>query len=154
MRKSSPLFLCEYRGLNVLIPSFVNAIGRVILGGLRTPSGTQTSNVLDENNTPVVILRRACIKMLATLVCLPNHYPGVKFQSAVPEKQNKLPALTSFDEVHSHQNANCAATRAAADKRWRVVESALGGAVVRGPSYRGGQQEPRMVLVDLVYLYL
>jgi cation transporter-like permease len=98
LRKSSSLFLTEYRGLTVLVPSFMYAIGRVILGKNATTSSA-TSAVLDETNTPVVILRRACIKILATLVCLPNHYPGIKFQSLVPEKPAKLPVLISFDDV-------------------------------------------------------
>jgi RALGAPB N-terminal domain/Rap/ran-GAP len=76
LTKTTSLFQGEFDGSRILIPSYVDALERVLVS--KAP--------LEGIAAPLVTLRRSCIKILGTLVCFPNHFEGVAFAepSSVP----------------------------------------------------------------------
>mmetsp|Transcript_2068 Transcript_2068/g.4811 ORF Transcript_2068/g.4811 Transcript_2068/m.4811 type:complete len:1158 (-) Transcript_2068:823-4296(-) len=94
LRNATSLFQCEFEGLQMLIPAFIHGLERVLLAGAVELEGT---------NTTSVILRRACIKIIGCLICLPHHFKGVKFASlSTPHSHASLPPVITFADMAPH----------------------------------------------------
>eukprot|EP01100_Stratorugosa_tubuloviscum_P015429 TRINITY_DN8902_c0_g1_i1.p1 TRINITY_DN8902_c0_g1~~TRINITY_DN8902_c0_g1_i1.p1 ORF type:complete len:1255 (+),score=606.97 TRINITY_DN8902_c0_g1_i1:98-3862(+) len=63
------LFDYEIEGLRVLVPPFIYSTGKLL---------TKKISTFDAPDRPEDV-RRACIKILSTLVCLPNHFGSCNF---------------------------------------------------------------------------
>ena len=61
IRNSKKIFLLDYRGMNLLIPTYVEYI----------------SIVLEDSSFPYDV-KSSALSILGSLLCLPNHYPGLK----------------------------------------------------------------------------
>eukprot|EP01094_Clydonella_sp_ATCC50884_P025433 TRINITY_DN6675_c0_g1_i2.p1 TRINITY_DN6675_c0_g1~~TRINITY_DN6675_c0_g1_i2.p1 ORF type:complete len:1132 (+),score=283.51 TRINITY_DN6675_c0_g1_i2:142-3537(+) len=99
LRKATLLFVSEFKGNRILVPCFLYAIGNIFLGKT-VPSA---SGMLAGTKTAIVVIRRACVRILLALVCMPNRFRGVKLHSTVPDVPHKtLPKLKTYDDMNDH----------------------------------------------------
>jgi len=72
-------FFCfELQGCRILVPHFLHAINRVLLG----------KTGAFEHIAPLEKVRRACLHILSTIICLPNHFSKTRFASKALAKRS------------------------------------------------------------------
>eukprot|EP01091_Cochliopodium_minus_P015427 TRINITY_DN5489_c0_g1_i1.p1 TRINITY_DN5489_c0_g1~~TRINITY_DN5489_c0_g1_i1.p1 ORF type:complete len:1118 (+),score=337.64 TRINITY_DN5489_c0_g1_i1:43-3396(+) len=91
---STNLFLCHFRGIRVLIPSFIAAIEKVLIFPDDLPG-------IVSNRT---ILKKVCIKILSGMLCFANHFGETSFKTNSPFQLEltELPQLNSYKDLNDH----------------------------------------------------
>ena len=86
---STTLFTYEIKGIRSLVPYFVGGIQRILskrAGGF-------------ENVMPTEQVRKACLTILGTIICLPNHFVETKFMLRSKDKQSKVYDVDSYSSL-------------------------------------------------------
>ncbi len=88
------LFGSNFRGVNMLIPSFVAAVTNVL------SCRTQIQGVFGS----MALLRRSSLSLLMQLICWPNHYTTLSFKTRDPLRADadSLPDIVSYEDLNPY----------------------------------------------------
>ena len=90
---STSIFVHELRGIRALVPSYVSAIYRIL-----------TKKVKMEHAFSAEKVRKDCLILLGTLICLPNHFGRTPFTLRIndPKQSSKAFDVQTYGELSPH----------------------------------------------------
>ncbi|KAJ6229571.1 hypothetical protein M0813_07801 [Anaeramoeba flamelloides] len=73
LKKTKRIFISELEGVYILVPYYFNIIKRILTG----------NEFINNESVRIEILRSSCLAILNTLICLPLHFPTMKFKPLI-----------------------------------------------------------------------